>query len=319
MSGKQWRTAILQEFDSLIEEGSKLIQIIKSDDVKQRRRLKGIMALGFEFHDREADVQAYKVRFRRFLELRLHTKETDRLMTEVETSKFASEQIQRIVGMLNGLKKEYENESPPKALNHDPEAERIIYEFDTVIADLKTLIDGIPDYSHERYRYRGNNSNPISQEDKERYFTIRTHCLKLLTRLGSQDTSLQQTIDYIRNSEGSLFVIKSLLDQIQGLRSDYEAGILTEFPRLQEPPRVASVHKRSWLNEPRAIIVAALIGAVAVILAALITIWVQLQSNSALPIEDSGVILTYTPHVRYILTNTPGPTSDVTAELMSVP
>lgn len=176
----------------------------------------------------------------------------------------------------------------------------ILHEFDTVIADLETLINRLPSTEIDRYYVE---TERMTSEDKQELITLRTRCLRLLTRIDSQDTTLQETIQFIRDVQANKFNFQTILEEMQKLRSDYEVDILTLYPRLPASPSVEPSEKRQWLNEPWAIIIAAVIGGIFLIGSAYFTYWL-VQSNDSNTTENP-IVLTDTPYPTLELTEEP--------------
>lgn len=129
----------------------------------------------------------------------------------------------------------------------------ILNEFDIIIADLQTLLAGIPDGLRSRYS-RGNEDGLINQDKQDIFMKIRTRALKLLTRIDSKDENLRLTKEYIRDVDPIRFNIESMLRELEKLRSDYESEILTLHPHLPEFPMVISGGKHKWMDKKKNIV-----------------------------------------------------------------
>lgn len=280
---------ILARFDTLIQEAEQLIVQIKTDDQNKRRQMRGIMAVGFEFHDRGVEAQAFTTRFKNLIESLQGNEQAEKVLQEVESHRYMSTRLEKMLGTLRGMKSDYENGliTFPVLLGSK---EYILQEFDQMIDSLQVIVQKLPDNGHDRYRRRSG-TNTVPDGVQRDFLAVRTECLKLLVKIDSEDIILKQTVDFIRDIEIHPFNIHSVLRKMQSLRSDYDADILTHFPRIPETtPK--SKEKPAWLNEPRAIIIAGLIGAFATLVATIIAIAIGGNSTETQVTPQNEITIT---------------------------
>jgi hypothetical protein len=302
---------ILKRFNYLIAEGEQLLQQINADDASMRDRARNIMFVGGEFHEQGPAIEAFRTKFRNFITQLGGSQVASETMSEIDNLNYASNQIEKMIGRLQGLQSDYES-GLIEFLNSSNSKTGVLLEFERVIHQLRQLADEIP--TPKTYRpARGEVARAIEQELADTFYSLRTRCLQLLTKIASEDMMLKQTIDFIREVEVSKYNTDSILRMMQSLKSDYEAGILTHHPRLPEVSK-ETVVKQSWLNEPRAMIIAALIGAVAVIGAAFIGIGIGRSTQAN--VTDSNIVQTQTFDIlpTHFDLVTPSPTSEITPE-----
>ncbi|GIK30143.1 MAG: hypothetical protein HND48_23340 [Chloroflexi bacterium] len=158
----------------------------------------------------------------------------------------------------------------------DDNKEQVLAEFDAIIADLQNLVAPSAGRGEDRYS-RDLEARQVGSDSETSFYDIRTRALNLLHGIDSADVRLRNAIDYIRDIEPLDFNLQSALRQLRQLRSDYDADVLQKHPRLEETPPEPKVERRPWLNEPRAIIIAALIGGAFL----LFGVWVGSQLNCA--------------------------------------
>ena len=139
-------------------------------------------------------------------------------------------------------------------------------EFDSIITGLRRLVQSGPNYKDY-------------DKSEKKYQAFRTRAIKLLLKIESPDKHLNDGLDYFRTVDLTLNGYNAL-QVLRRLRSDYEADVFTLRPELFQPlPAVTVTEKRRWLDEPKAVIIAAIITAISVIIAALMGILIG-QSNS---------------------------------------
>lgn len=102
---------IRRSFDELIADGLKLIQNIKADDKRLHAQYEASgIAVGYEMHDKTIDYFAFRTSALSLIQLLLEkTERATTICKQIEEMRSGSEATKTIVGTLQGLKRDYEN------------------------------------------------------------------------------------------------------------------------------------------------------------------------------------------------------------------
>lgn len=194
-----------------------------------------------------------------------------------------------------------------RALSEDYKS-KVLADFDAVIQELEAFLAEAK--SFPEVGIYGFGQRDIPEEYEKHFYTrLRTRCLKVLSQIDSKDEKLQQAIDFVRDIEFGTYNLTNVLNYMRALRSDFDADILSLFPRITvQPP----TKKGFRLSESNAIVIASIIAFIGSVLLLLLQLWINnLTQNETITPDVPAFTITASPGGSFGLTDTPPTQSNV--------